>query len=113
MSLPFTVAHTSGPGATSARLQETASVPARSIESSATIRFKRNPPQMPESGGLLDAAGADASGADAHALVHAIDHSFHSSKIGIPAPPRHIIRVADVVAETRLLAANIAFHCHS
>jgi len=68
---------------------------------------------MPESGGLLDAAGADASSADAHALVHAIDHSFHSSKIGIPAPPRHIIRVADVVAETRLLAANIAFHCHS
>ena len=68
---------------------------------------------MPESGGLLDAAGADAGGADAHTLVHALNHSFHSPKIGIPPPPRHVIRVADVVAETRLLAADIAFHCHS
>ncbi len=68
---------------------------------------------MPESGGLLDAAGADAGGADAHTLVHALNHSFHSPEIGIPTPPRHVIRVADVVAETRLLAADVAFHCHS
>lgn len=61
---------------------------------------------------LLDFAGLDAAGADADALGIAIDERFHRLQVYVPAPLRHIVRVGNVVAELRPLAANITYLCH-
>jgi len=58
------------------------------------------------------AAGSNASGANANLFVGASNHRLHAAEIGVPPAPRDIVCVADVIAETRLLAANLTSECH-
>ncbi len=64
------------------------------------------------SGCLDDTARSNASGANAGLLADTVDYCFHAAKIRVPPAPRDIVRVADRIAETRLLAANFTCHCH-
>ena len=67
-------------------------------------------------GGLLlgfdDFAAAQAVSADANALVSAVHLGVHRAQIDVPAPPAHIVRVADGISGQRLLAADFANLCH-
>ena len=63
-------------------------------------------------GRLGDFAGLDAGGADADALRGAVDEGLDSLQIDVPAAPRDVVRVRDVVTELRAFAANVAYLCH-
>src|SRR5207302_1247793 len=57
-------------------------------------------------------AAANAGGAGANTLAHAIHHGPHRAQVHIPAPLSHIMGVADIVAELRPFAADIAYSWH-
>src|SRR6516225_3545863 len=60
------------------------------------------------SGGLDDFVRAEATRADAQALRAAIDDRADRLQVRIEAARRHVVRVADVAAEGRLLPADFA-----
>jgi len=64
------------------------------------------------SSGLDDLAGLQTAAADAQPLVAAAHLRLHRVKIHVPAPPRHVVRVRDVVSKLRAFAANITNLCH-
>ena len=61
---------------------------------------------------LRDLSALDAAGANTEALGCAIHQSFHFLQIHVPAPSGYVVRVGDIIAELRPLAANIAYLCH-
>ena len=61
---------------------------------------------------LGDFAALDAAGADADALGSAVDQSLDGLQVDVPATPRDVVRVRDVVTELRAFAANVAYLCH-
>ena len=61
---------------------------------------------------LGDFAALDAAGADANALRSAIYKGFNRLEVDVPAAPRDVVRVGDVVSKTRAFAANVAYLCH-
>ena len=113
MSLPFTTAQTSGPGADSF-LQPAASPHASNAgEISSILRadgkccgeaavFRR----------LFSPTRADASGANTHTFVRAVDDGLDAAEIRIPAAAGDIVSVADRIAEARFLAAEFTCECH-
>jgi hypothetical protein len=110
--LLLTTAHTSGPGA-ACRLQETTSKANAAAARNADFGLKERPlPEGPASSRFLDATGADARSANADLFVSAIDNSLHAAEIRIPAAAAHVVRVADHVAEARLLTADFTSECH-
>ena len=62
--------------------------------------------------GFGDFAGLDAARAHAQPLGRAVDHRLHRLQIHVPGTARHVVRVRDVVAEARPLAADIACLSH-
>ena len=61
---------------------------------------------------LDDFAGLDAASADPDALVAALHLGFDRVQVDVPAPTSDVVRVGNVVAELRLLAANFTNLCH-
>jgi hypothetical protein len=61
---------------------------------------------------LRDFAALDAAGADADFARSATDFSFDRTQIDIPAAAADVVRVRDVVAELRSLAADFTDLCH-
>src|SRR5580692_3987866 len=61
---------------------------------------------------LGDLAALDAAGAHADALGCAVNQRFDRLQVHVPAPAGYVVRVRDVVAELRPLAAYIACLCH-
>src|SRR5690606_31154850 len=59
-----------------------------------------------------DLAGLDARGAGVHALRRPADHGTHTLDVRVPATGRTAVRVRDVVAEARPLAADVAVGSH-
>lgn len=59
-----------------------------------------------------DFTGLDATGADAHALASAVDLCFDGLQVYVPATPRGVVGVRDVIAKLRAFAAKITFLCH-
>jgi len=59
-----------------------------------------------------DFAGAEATGADADGLGRAIHLCADWTQVNVPAPFSHVVRVRNVVARHRLLAANRTNLCH-
>src|SRR5712691_11571204 len=120
MSCPLTSAHTSGAGCR-CRLQPATpnSIAAPSGSNTAARvspferRFKGEERKVGCSGSFLHAAFADARRANAHVLLHAVDHPAHAPQIRIPPPPPRIVRVADHVPKVRHLAAQLTLHRHS
>src|SRR5260370_29842795 len=76
-------------------------------------RFKGEERKVGCSGSFLHAAFADARRANAHVLLHAVDHPAHAPQIRIPPPPPRIVRVADHIPKVRHLAAQLTLHRHS
>ena len=66
------------------------------------------------SGGLAlnDLAGLDATGADANPLANAVRNGFYRLQVRIPATPRYVVRVRDIVTKLRSLAAKLTYLCH-
>ena len=62
--------------------------------------------------GLGDLAGPDARRADVQPLGGAVDQRPHPLDVGVPAPLGAPVGVADVHAERRPLAADVAHRCH-
>jgi hypothetical protein len=62
--------------------------------------------------GLDNLSLLDAGGADAHVFRLAFDLRVDALKIGEPATPRLIVRVADIIAIDRPFTANSANFCH-
>src|ERR1700686_2999883 len=63
-------------------------------------------------GDLLDLAIADAGRADLHPATRAFHQSANRLQVDVPAPLRHIVGVADPVAELRPPPAYFANSCH-
>jgi len=59
-----------------------------------------------------DLAGLDARGASVHALRRPTDHGTHALDVRVPATGRTAVRVGNVVAEARPLAADVAVGSH-
>jgi len=59
-----------------------------------------------------DFAAAQAGGADADALALSVDLGVHRTQVEVPAPPGHVVGVADAVAGLRLTATDITLLCH-
>ncbi|MDH6219338.1 hypothetical protein M2283_006672 [Streptomyces pseudovenezuelae] len=59
-----------------------------------------------------DLAGLDARGAGVHALRRPTDHGTYALDVRVPATGRTAVRVRDVVAEARALAADVAVGSH-
>lgn len=57
-------------------------------------------------------ARLEAGGADAHALVSAVDAGAHRTQVNVPAPAAHVVSVADLVSKLRAFTADIANLCH-
>ena len=68
--------------------------------------------QKPKRSGFGDLAALDAACADANPLRGTIHEGFDGLKIYIPAAPRNVVRVRDIVAKLRAFAANITYLCH-
>ena len=62
--------------------------------------------------GLGDFSALDATGADANALGGAVYKGLDRLQVDVPAAPRDVVRVRDVVSEARTFAANVAYLCH-
>ena len=62
--------------------------------------------------GFHDLARPDALGAGPDPGGRPIHQHAHRLEIGIPAPPRLVVGVADVVAARRPLAADVTNSCH-
>ena len=67
---------------------------------------------MHASGGLLNLARADASGADEKGLVGAVYNGSHAAQVGIPASPGHVMRVADAIAMHGTFSADVTGTSH-
>src|ERR1700677_1983687 len=63
-------------------------------------------------GSLLNFAIANAGRTDADPAASAINQSPNRLQIHVPAPLRHIMGVADSIAELRALSTNFANLCH-
>ena len=61
---------------------------------------------------LRDLTGLDAAGAHANALRIAVHQRLYRLQVHVPAPPRHIVRVRNIIAKLRPFAANITYLCH-
>src|SRR6478752_5779001 len=59
-----------------------------------------------------DLAGLDAGGAHVQPLRRAVHHCAHGLDVRVPAAAGAAVRVGDVVAEGRLLSANVADGSH-
>src|SRR5690349_20886708 len=59
-----------------------------------------------------DLAGLDARGAGVDALRGPVHHGTHGLDVRVPAPLGAAVRVRDVVAEARPLAAHVAVGSH-
>ena len=59
-----------------------------------------------------DLAALEAGGADAQALGGAVDQRADGLEVRVPAAAGDVVRVRNVVAELRTLAANITNLCH-
>ena len=57
-------------------------------------------------------AAAQAGGAYADAFGRALDLGVHWAQVDVPAPPGHVVGVADDVSKLRLLAADLTNLCH-
>ena len=57
-------------------------------------------------------AAAKAAGANPHALVASLGLGMYRAQIDVPAPPRDVMRVTDVVTKLRAFAADFANLCH-
>src|SRR6266540_1663474 len=64
------------------------------------------------SGGLDDLVRPEAARADADMLRRAIDERANPLQVRIEATRRDVVRVADVAAKRRLLAADFTFLSH-
>src|SRR4051812_26809211 len=62
--------------------------------------------------GLLDLARLDAAGAHVQPPRRAVDECAHALHVRVPAPVGPAVRVAEALAEDRLLAAQLADGCH-
>jgi hypothetical protein len=62
--------------------------------------------------GFNDFAAAQATRADADALADALHFGVDGPQINVPAPLGHVVGVADIVPELRLLPADITNLCH-
>lgn len=62
---------------------------------------------------LLDGTGTNAAGTDGHRFMAAVNHGIHFLKIRIPNLLAFVVRMADMVANLGLLAADITYarHC--
>ena len=61
---------------------------------------------------LGDFAGLDASGAYADAFVRCVDFGLYRLQVYVPAATGNIVRVRNIVAKLRLLAAKFTYLCH-
>ena len=61
---------------------------------------------------FLHFTGSDATGTHPDPLGLAIDDRPDALEVGVPAPVRFIVRVADVVPEYRAFATNLAYSSH-
>src|SRR6185437_2155828 len=61
---------------------------------------------------LNNLAGLDAAGADANPLGNTVRNGLYPLQVRIPAPPRHVVRVRDIVTKLRPLAAKLTYLCH-
>ncbi len=61
---------------------------------------------------LHDFAAAQAGSTNADPLVRAADFRVNRAQIDVPAPLRHVMRVADVISKLRLLAAHCTHLSH-
>ena len=59
-----------------------------------------------------DLAAAQAGGANAHLARSAVHARPYRPQVHVPAPLGDVVRVADVVARPRLLAADFTNLCH-
>ena len=57
-------------------------------------------------------AAAQAGRTNANPLGRALDPGMNGSQIDVPAPSRHVVRVADRISILRLLAADFTDLCH-
>src|SRR3954466_7083876 len=62
--------------------------------------------------GLLNLARLDAAGAHVQPPRRAVDECAHALHVRVPAPVGPAVRVAEALAEDRLLAAQLADGCH-
>lgn len=76
------------------------------------VPFTENLLRAVRLGGLLDFAGANAGRADTHTLRSAIHSRANRLQIDIPATFRHVMGMADSVAELRPAVADFTFFCH-
>ena len=65
------------------------------------------------SGGLHNLVGTEAASADAQPLRAAVDDRADRLQVRIEAARRHVVRVADVAAKGRLLAADFTSLSHN
>ena len=68
---------------------------------------------MPDVLCLNDLSTAQAGGADAHTFVARTGLGMNRAEVDVPAPLGHVMRVTDVIARARLLAADLTYLCHS
>jgi hypothetical protein len=61
---------------------------------------------------LGDLPGLDAACAHPNPLRRAVHQSLYRLQIHVPPPPRHVVRVGNVIAKLRPFAANVAYLCH-
>ena len=62
---------------------------------------------------FLDLAAANTGSAHANALAGAFHYRMYALKIQVPATLRHVMGVADTVAELRATAADFTHFCHT
>ena len=62
--------------------------------------------------GLDDFAAAQAGGADAQALGAPFYFGANRAQVYVPAPPGHVVGVADGISKLRPSAADITNLCH-
>jgi len=67
---------------------------------------------MDDSGGLLHFAGLEAARANAHPPGRAVDLGPHALQVRIEPAQSEVVRMADVMADARLLSANVTNSTH-
>jgi hypothetical protein len=74
--------------------------------------FKERERKMKGSGGFLNFAGANASGANTHRFRVAAGSRAHALQVRVPPAAPRIVRVANHVAVLGAFAAQFTLHCH-